>query len=158
MIKVPGEKPYVPHINPKEATKDVAKTENSASKVTLPVTLPTDKAIGRGPEMDAHSIAVRLGTIAAEAKQKEISGDEFERILEEVIRLTGLNEPEAAMAEANRKLQKEIELELEKIKANKGLMDEAHDWQKFGDLLAQMNEDQINAFLGLLKESVRELN
>lgn len=154
MIKVPGDKPFVPHINPKEANKEVAKTESAPAKPTN-ISQPT---IGRGPEMDAHSIAIRLATIAADAKQKEISGDEFERILEEVIRLTGLNEPEAAMAEANRKLQKEIELELEKIKANKDLMDEAHDWQKFGDLLAQMNENQINAFLGLLKESVRELN
>ena len=153
-MKVPGEKPFIPHINPKEANKEAAKTES----VPVKPAIVNQPSIGRGPEMDAHSIAVRLGAIAAEAKQKEISGDEFERILEQVINLTGLNEPEAAMAEANRQLQKEIELELEKIKANKDLMDEAHDWEKFGDLLAQMNQDQISAFLGLLKESVRELN
>ena len=60
------------------------------------------------------------------------------------------------MEAANKKLQKEIELELEKIKANKELMGEAEDWQKFGDLLVQMDQDQVSAFLGLLKDSIRE--
>ena len=82
--------------------------------------------------------------------------EEFERILEEVIKLTGLKDPQAAMEAANKKLQKEIELEMERIKASKELMDEAEDWQKFGDLLAQMNQDQVNSFLGLLKDSIRE--
>ena len=45
----------------------------------------------------------------------------------------------------------------EKIKANKELMDEADSWQKFGELLAQMNEEQVQAFIGLLQNEIRAL-
>jgi len=152
MIRVPGNKPHItpPQITQKEAGKEVQKSGDQAGRGAR-------AEIGRGPEMDARGIAVRLAALATEAKQKEIAAEEFERILEQVIQLTGLDEPQAAMEEANRKLQKEIELELEKIKANKELMDEAQDWQKFGDLLVQMNTEQVEAFLGLLKTSINEL-
>ena len=126
MIRVPGEKPHVPPpITPKEAN-----AEKKAEEKGRPTKGPARPAIGRGPEMDARAIAVRLAALAAEAKEKDVAAEEFERILEEVIQLTGLKEPEAALAEANRRLQKEIELELERIKSNKELMEEADGWQK----------------------------
>jgi len=153
MIKVPGNRPHVPPpISPKEAGKEVSKTDQRGAKGAKP-----SANIGRGPELDSRAIAVRLAALATEAKEKEVAAEEFERILEEVIKLTGLKDPQAAMEAANKKLQKEIELEMERIKASKELMDEAEDWQKFGDLLAQMNQDQVNSFLGLLKDSIREL-
>jgi hypothetical protein len=157
MIRVPHGKPHVPPpVTPKEAAKEAKKAEERpAAKPAKPA--PAKPSIGRGPEFDARAIAVRLAALATEAKEKEIAAEEFERILEEVIKLTGLKEPEAAMEEASRRLQKEIELELEKIKANKELMDEAESWQKFAELLSRMNKEQIQAFLGLLKESIREL-
>ncbi len=155
MIRVPHGKPHVPPpLTPKEAAKETKKAEERpAAKPAA----PAKPGIGRGPELDARAIAVRLAALATEAKEKEIAAEEFDRILEEVIKLTGLKEPEAAMEEASRRLQKEIELELEKIKANKELMDEAESWQKFAELLSRMNKEQIEAFLGLLKESIREL-
>ncbi len=124
-----------------------------------PAARPVSKepGIGRGPELDSRAIAVRLAALAAEAKEKEIGAEEFERILEEVINLTGLKEPQEAMEEANRKLQKEINIELEKIKNNKDLMDEAEDWQKFSELLSSMNKEQVESFLGLLKDEIRGL-
>ena len=154
MIRVPGEgKPYVPApIQPKEAGKETQKAEQRPARPA-----PAKADIGRGPEWDAASIAVRLAALATEAKEKEIAGEEFERILEEVIKLTGLKDPQAAMEAANEKLQKEIETELEKIKANKELMEEADSWQKFGELMSNMNKEQIEAFIGLLQSEIRAL-
>ncbi len=157
MIQVPHNKPHVPPpITPKEAGKEAKKAEEQP--VARPATpAPAKPGIGRGPEMDARAIAVRLAALATEAKEKEIGAEEFERILEEVIKLTGLKDPQAALEEANKKLQKEILLELEKIKSNKDLMEEAEDWQKFGELLVQMNAEQIDSFLGLLKDEIKSL-
>ena len=153
MIRVPGEKPHVPPpITPKEA-----KAEKKAEEKGRPTKGPARPEIGRGSEMDARAIAVRLAALAAEAKEKEVAAEEFERILEEVIQLTGLKEPEAALAEANRRLQKEIELELERIKSNKELMEEADGWQRFAELLSQMSEEQVESFIGLLKGEIRAL-
>jgi DNA primase len=156
MIRVPGEgKPHVPPpITPKEAAKEAKKAGEEKGQ---PAKAPARPAIGRGPEMDARAIAVRLAALATEAKEKEIGAEEFEKILEEVIKLTGLKDPQAAMEEANRKLQKEIELMMEKIKANKELMEEAESWQRFGELLSQMNEEQVEAFIGLLQAEIRAL-
>ena len=155
MIRVPHGKPHVPPpISPKEAGKEVKKAGEREGR---PAKAPAKPGIGRGPELDARAIAVRLAALATEAKEKEIAAEEFERILEEVIKLTGLKQPQAAMEEANRKLQKEIELELEKIKANKELMEEAEDWQKFAELLSKMNAEQVEALLGLLKQEVKAL-
>ena len=155
MMRVPGEKPHVPPpISPKEAGKEV---EKKAEERPAARPLPKEAGIGRGPELDSRAIAVRLAALAAEAKEKEIGAEEFERILEEVINLTGLREPQEAFEEANRKLQKEMELELEKIKSNKDLMEEAEDWQNFAELLANMNKEQIESFLGLMKDTIREL-
>ena len=156
MIRVPHGKPHVPPpVSPKEVGKEVKKGEEKAAKPAKPA--PGKPSIGRGPELDARAIAVRLAALATEAKEKEIAAEEFERILEEVIKLTGLKQPQAAMEEANRRLQKEIELELEKIKANKELMEEAEDWQKFAELLSKMNAEQVEALLGLLKQEVKAL-
>ena len=153
MIRVPGEKPHIPPpIMPKEA-----KPKEKIEEKGRPAKGPARPEIGRGPEMDARAIAVRLAALAAEAKEKEVAAEEFERILEEVIQLTGLKEPEAALAEANRRLQKEIELELERIKSNKELMEEADGWQRFAELLSQMSEEQVEAFIGLLRTEIRGL-
>ena len=155
MIRVPGDKPHIPPpISPKESGKEVKRPgerEGQAAKA------PAKGGIGRGPEMDARAIAVRLAALATEAKEKEIATEQFERILEEVIKLTGLKDPQAAMDEANRKLQKEIEIELAKIKENRDLMEEAEDWQRFSNLLIRMGPEQAEAFLGLLKDSIRDL-
>jgi DNA primase len=159
MIRVPGEgKPHVPPpISPKEAGKEVQKEAKEKPAAKPAKGAPAKPGIGRGPELDARALAVRLAALATEAKEKEIGAEEFERILEEVIKLTGLKDPQAALEEANKRLQKEILLQLEKIKSSKGLMEEAQDWQKFAELLTQMNKEQIQSFLGLLNSSIREL-
>ncbi|MBI5399433.1 hypothetical protein HZB07_02280 [Candidatus Saganbacteria bacterium] len=153
MIRVPGSGPFIPPpINPKEGKK--------VSEETLPQTkapVSSQTSIGRGPEMDARAIAVRLAALATEAKEKEISTKDFERILEEVINLTGLKDPQAALEEANRKLQHEIDLELERIKENKDLMDEADSWQKFGEILASINAEQAQAFVEMFQTEIRAL-
>ena len=159
MIQVPGQKPHIPpSVTPKEVSKEANKSDNQASKPARPVTQASATSIGRGPELDSRAISVRLAALATEAKKKEISGEEFERILEEVITLTGLKDPEAAMEEASRRLQKEIEMELEKIKSNKGLMEEAQDWEKFAGLLERMGAEQAEAMLAMLKQSIRDLH
>ncbi|MEE8637489.1 MAG: hypothetical protein V3T21_00425 [Candidatus Margulisiibacteriota bacterium] len=155
MIRVPHGKPHVPPpVSPKETGKEVKKAGEREGR---PAKAPAKPGIGRGPELDARAIAVRLAALATEAKEKEIAAEEFERILEEVIKLTGLKSPQAAFEEAHRKLQKEIEIELQKIKENKDLMEEAEDWQKFAELLSQMNKEQVEALLGLLKQEVKGL-
>ncbi|MBN2058757.1 MAG: hypothetical protein JW782_08165 [Candidatus Saganbacteria bacterium] len=157
MIWVPGGgKPHVPpSIQPKEVGKDAKKVDDQSGRQAKPA--PGRADIGRGPEMDARAIAVRLAALATEAKEKEIATEEFEKILEEVIKLTGLKDPQAAMEAANKRLQEEIETELEKIKANKDLMEEADSWEKFGELLSHMNKEQVEAFIGLLQNEIRAL-
>ena len=151
---VPSNKPHVPPpISPKDVGKDIRAEQKPAAKAAA----AKASNIGRGPELDARAISVRLAAAASEAKKKEISGDAFEKILQEVINMTGLKDAQGAMEEANRKLQQDIETELAKIKGNKDLMDEAESWQSFAELLAQMNEDQAESMLGMLKQSIREL-
>ena len=62
-IKGPGEKPFVPPINPKDS-----KPEKTADEKLNPqplVKAPTQPGIGRGPELDAHAIATRMAIMAA---------------------------------------------------------------------------------------------
>ncbi|MFA5839600.1 MAG: hypothetical protein WC890_02960 [Candidatus Margulisiibacteriota bacterium] len=151
MMRVPGDKPFVPQINPKEGSKEAEKTEQQSSRPQQAMS-----SIGRGPELDANAIAVRLSALATEAKKKEISADEFKRILDEVITLTGLKEPEAAMQAASKQLQEEIETELQKIKDNKDLMEEAEDWQQFAELLERMGPEQAESMLTMFNETIKE--
>jgi len=149
-IKGPGEKPFVPPITPKEVKPEKGPEEKLAPRPAAPA--PARPGIGRGPELDAHAIATRLALLATEAKEKELK---FEDIVDRVIEETGMTNPQAAMEEANRKLQKEIEEEIIKIKENKELMEEAESWQDFAEVLSRMNEEQVEGFLGLLKETIR---
>jgi hypothetical protein len=66
-----------------------------------------------------------------------------------------MTNPQAAMEEASRKIQQEIEEEIDKIKANKDLMDEAESWQEFAELLSNLSQEQVEGFLGLIKETIR---
>ncbi|PIS30297.1 hypothetical protein COT42_03230 [Candidatus Saganbacteria bacterium CG08_land_8_20_14_0_20_45_16] len=159
MIRVPGQNPQpIPssHIQPpKEANSDEKKAQDTTERPAAP--LVGKSSIGRGPELDSQAIAVRLAVLATEAKKKEIDAEEFERILQEVINLTGLEEPQAAMEEASKKLQHEIEIELQKIKDNKDLMEEAEDWQSFAEVLANLSEGQAEAILTMMHEEIKAL-
>lgn len=151
MIRVPGDRPYItPPVSAKEAKP---KEEVQEEAVSRP--MPPPKEGNKGPQLDARAIAVRMAALASEAKQKELS---FEEIIQRAIDETGMTNPEAAVEEASRKLQKEIEDELELIKSNKELMDESESWQTFGEILEhELNQEQISSFLDLLKESVKGL-
>ena len=149
MVRVPG---HVPHPAPPPPS---GKGKGEGAKVGRPAAgAPKGAQIGRGPELDAHAIAIALSVAAKEAKEKELS---FQEILQRVIDLTGIAEPQAAMEEANRRLQEEIEKTLEDIKSNKELMEEAEDWQKFAELLEQMKSEQIESFLDLLNIEIKAL-
>jgi hypothetical protein len=148
-INSPGSKPFVPQINPKEMKAEKAPEEKLTPQA--PVKAPSQPGIGRGPELDAHSIATRMALLATEAKEKELK---FEDIIDRVIAETGMTNPQGAMEEANRKQQKAIEDEIIAIKENKELMDEAESWQEFAELLTNMNGEQVEGFLGLLKETI----
>lgn len=150
MIKVPGERPFVPPLTPKEVKPEKAPEEKPGAKPAVPA--PARPGIGRGPELDAHALATRLAILAAEAKERELK---FEDIVDRVIQETGMTNPQGAMEEANRRLQKEIEEELIKIKENKELMEEAETWQEFAEILSRMNEEQVEGFLSLLRETIR---
>src|SRR3989338_2996666 len=147
MIKVPGGRPFVPPINP---PKEVKAGEKLAEQPK--VKMPVQPGIGRGPELDAHAIATRLSVLATEAKEKELK---FEDIIDRVIEETGMTNPQSALEEANRKIQREIEAEITKIKENKDLMDEAEGWQMLEKMLLNMTEEQAQGFLGLLQETIR---
>jgi len=149
-IKGAGDKPFVPQITPKEI-----KPERSSEEKLTPqpaVKAPTQPGIGRGPELDTHAIATRMAVLATEAKEKELK---FEDIIDRAIAETGMTNPQSAMEEANRRTQKDIEEEIVKIKENKDLMEEAESWQEFAEVLARMNQDQVEGFLGLLKATIR---
>lgn len=155
MIHVPSGKPHVPPpITPKDTGKPVEKPQDQGAKQAKAA---PQRGIGRGPEWDAASIAVRLAALATDAKEKEVQAEDFKRILEDVIKLTNLKDPQAAMEAANKKLQEEIETELEKIKGNKDLMDEAESWEKFGELLSRMDKEQVQVFIDLLQNEIKAL-
>ncbi|MCU0640729.1 MAG: hypothetical protein MUC35_01425 [Candidatus Margulisbacteria bacterium] len=149
-IKGPAERPFTPPITPKEIKPEKAPEEKLVQQPT--VKAPTQPGIGRGPELDSHALATRLAILATEAKEKELK---FEDIIDRVISETGMTNPQGALEEANRKLQKEIENEIIKIKENKELMDEAESWQEFAEVLSRMNPEQVEGFLGLLKDTIR---
>jgi hypothetical protein len=149
-IKGPGERPFIPQITSKEIKPEKGPEEKLTSQPA--VKAPLQPGIGRGPELDAHSIATRMALLATEAKEKELK---FEDIIDKVIAETGMTNPQGAMEEANRKAQKAIEDEIIAIKENKELMEEAESWQEFAELLANMSEGQVEGFLGLLKDTIR---
>ena len=150
-MRVPGERPHIqPPIAPKEAK---AKEEAQEEAVSRPV--PPPKEGNKGPELDARAIAVRMAALATEAKKKELS---FEEIIQRAIDETGMTNPQAAMEEASRKLQKEIEDELDLIKSDKEMMEEAEAWQTFGEILEhELSQDQVSSFLEMLKDNIRGL-
>lgn len=148
-IKGPGEKPFVPQINPKDVKPEKAPEEKLVQKPAIP--LPSRPGIGRGPEIDSHAIATRLAVLATEAKEKELK---FEDIIDRVIAETGMTNAQGAMEEANRRVQKEIEEEIVKIKDNKDLMEEAEAWQNFAEVLSRMNEEQVEGFISLIRQTI----
>jgi len=149
--RVPGERPYVP---PPTQPKEAKPQEELKQEVRRPIPPPPPRDSSMGPMMDAKAISIRMAIIAAEAKDKELS---FEDIIERAIQETGMTNPEAALSEANRKTQKEIEEVLDQIKMNKGLIEEAEAWQEFGRALEQMSEDQAKSLLELIETSVKNI-
>jgi len=149
MVKIPPEKPPVPPIPPKEPAKP-GKGKGAAK----PGAPPAKPGVVRPPALDAHAIAVRLAALAHEAKERELS---FDEIVTKVMEETGIKVPQAAMEEANKKIQEEIEKVLEEIKANKELMEEEEAWQAFAELLeSRLSLKQVNYFFGMLWEAVKE--
>ena len=107
--------------------------------------------------MDAQAMAIadELYKLAKEARGHELS---FEEIIEKVMKETGLVDPQAAMEEADRKLQEEIETTLTQIKQNKDLMEEAEAWQSLADLLeSNLSSEQVRSFMDMLQSEVRGL-
>ena len=137
--------PIVPPMQPK-------KSETLADANNKPI--PDKSSVGRQPyQMDSQGLAVRMAALAHDAKEKEMS---FEEIIEKVIKETGIGEPQGALEEANRKLQKEIDGEIQKIKDNKELMEEAESWKELAEMLeTQMSEDQVNNFVRLLELEIK---
>ena len=82
--------------------------------------------------LDKQSLATRLEILARQAAEGNAS---FESILSQVMRETGIYNPQAAMEEADRKRHKEIEDLLQEIKENKEWTEENAAWERLGDLL-----------------------
>jgi len=146
MIKIPpsGITPPVPPVPPKKE----GKTEVSRTAPTV------SKGAERGLQaMDSHAMAVRLAALAVEAKEKELS---MAKIIERAIEETGMTNPQAAMEEVNKHMQKEIEEVLNNIKNNKELMEEAEAWEALGDLLeSNLTKEQAEAFIELVQGHIR---
>ena len=149
MTKIPGYVPPMP-MSPTPPKKKDEAVETARAKT------PERAGASREPfQLDSRGIAVRMAALAMDAKEKELS---FDEIIEKVIKETGLAEPQAALEEANRKLQKEIEAELDKIKDNKELMEEAQSWQELADLLEhELSQEQVQGFLSMLESEIKGL-
>ena len=103
--------------------------------------------------LDSHAMAVRLAVLAVEAKEKELS---MAKIIERAIELTGMTNPEAAMEEIDKRIQKEIEAVIDDIKSNKELMEEAEAWNALGDLLeSNLTKEQAEAFIELVESQIK---
>ena len=152
MVRVPDNRPYFPPaITPKEA-KQVAEVKPEAQKKPAP---PPPKESLSAPSLDSRAIAVRMAALAHQAKEKEFS---FEEIIQRAIDQTGATNPQAALEEANRRLQKEIDDVLVAIKSNKELMEEAEAWQEFANILEQeLSEEQVKGFLDVITDSIKTL-
>ncbi len=148
MVNIPGQVP--PPLSPQVPPKKLDESHETRRE-----TAPARSSVGRDVNaMDSQAIAVRMAALSMDAKEKELS---FEDIVDKVIKETGLLNPQAAMEEADRKLQKEIELELEKIKESKELMEEAQAWQDLAELLeSNLDEEQVNQFISLLEHEVKK--
>jgi hypothetical protein len=141
--------PAVPPVPPKKGEK----TETETSRPALPV--PTKGGEKGLQALDSHAMAVRFAALAMEAKEKELSmGDIIERAIVE----TGMTNPEAAMEEVNKRMQKEIDAVLNEIKNNKELMEEAEAWEALGDLLeSNLTPEQAQAFIDLVESHIKEI-
>jgi len=103
--------------------------------------------------MDSHAMAVRLAALSIEAKEKELS---MAKIIERAIEETGMTNPQAAMEEVDKMLQKEIDAVLDEIKSNKELMEEAEAWEALGDLLeSNLTKEQAEAFIELVESQIK---
>jgi hypothetical protein len=146
MIKIPpsGLTPPVPPVPPKKEGK---------TEAAKPAPI-VSKGAERGLQaMDSHAMSVRLAALAVEAKEKELS---MAKIIERAIEETGMTNPQAAMEEVNKHLQKEIDEVLNTIKNNKELMEEAEAWEALGDLLeSNLTKDQAEAFIELVQSHIR---
>lgn len=147
MINIPGQVP--PPIVPPTPPKKMDETHEVRKE-----TAPSRASVGRDVNaLDSQAISVRMAALSMDAKEKELS---FEDIVDKVIKETGLKNPQAAMEEADRKLQKEIEAELTKIKENKELMEEARSWEDLADLLeSNLTPEQVNNFVSLLESQIK---
>ena len=151
-INIPGSGKPIPSMPPMKPGKGTDETSK------LPAT-PQPAGNVNSADWDARGIATRLSVLAAEAKKKEIDAESFNRIIDEVMQLTGLTNPQAALEEANRKMQKEIDDTLEEIKGNADLMDEAKAWQEFAELLErEFTKEQVTQFFGVLKEQIDNIS
>ena len=150
-IRIPSGTPPIPPGQVPSIKKD------GQSPRATEVRLPPQKGGGPSPrgvyEMDAHAIATRL---AAYAKEIEEGDRPMAEIVEEAIRRTGITNPQAALEEANRLRQEEIEQVLDQIKQNKGLMEEAQAWQSLGELLERsMSDGQLKEFFELIDQEMK---
>lgn len=149
MVKIPGSSgaPIIPPTPPRRKEES---PEIRHKPVMIKGGVPKEVF-----ELDSRAIAVRMAALATDAKAKDLS---FEEIVEKVIKETGLSEAQTAMEEANRKIQKEIEEELDKIKGNKELMEEAVAWQELANILeGGMSNDQVKEFLSLIDGEIKRL-
>jgi hypothetical protein len=151
-VKIPGsggQVPPLPPMKPQRTTEETTKTKSTA---------PTGSEL-KGADWDARGIAARLSILASDAKKKDVDAESFNRIIDEVMQLTGLKNPQAALEEANRKMQKEIEATVDEIKGNADLMDEAKAWQEFAELLErEFTKEQVTEFFGVLKEQIDNIS
>jgi hypothetical protein len=118
---------------------------------------PPQRGSGKEAPMplDSHAMSVRLAALATEAKEKELS---MAKIVERAIEETGMTNPQAAMEEVNKHLQKEIDEILDTIKSNKELMEQAESWQALGDLLEHsMTKGQAEAFIQLVEAQIKAM-
>ncbi len=140
--------PPVPPVPPKKE----GKTEAEAVRPGMSLPKGAEKGI---LALDSHAMAVRFAALAAEAKEKELS---MAQIIERVIEETGMTNPQAAMEEVNKRLQKEIDAVLDEIKSNKELMEEAEAWEALGDLLeSNLSPEQAQAFVALVEDHIKEM-
>jgi len=151
MIKIPeGSQPFQPPlVTPKDLGKKEAVDRQTPAKINPESVKGESRDI---TALDSHSMAVRLAALA-----REVETETMFRIIQRAIEKTGLNNPQAAMEEINRRLQKAIDKELDNIKNNKELMEEAGAWQDLADILErEMTEEQAKTFADVLEGYIKK--
>lgn len=157
-IKLPTDRsaPLPPPLPPEGPGK---KKVSGQSEGETPKTVRKEPPPGSSKEavefLEQQSLATKLQILARQVPHEDMP---FPQFLKWAMDVTRAQNPQAAVEEVNRRLQKEIEDLVEQIKENKEWAEETAAWARLGDLLErELTPEQREQLENMLQEHLRSL-